>query len=145
MRKHNSKILYVTFFILTSIVLGCSSLPSENDAKNDLKKLIEEQSKGNIELLKFEKTNALKQNVFGFEEYTIEVKIQIKLNEEGFLKYNALEGELDGFNLYPKRHHGFSKFFDKSTLMNLKGKVEYEKTEKGYRRTRWSKFIEVEQ
>lgn len=141
MKKFNSKMLHVAFLIILFIVSGCSSLPSETDAKNDLKKRIDEQSNGKIELIKFEKTNALKQNIFGSEEYIIEFKAQIKLNEAGYI--SEWLHEIDVFKFYD--HPGWHReFYEKDITLNLTGKVDYEKTEKGYRPSSWSKFIIVE-
>ncbi len=143
MKKLNSRIMQIALLILVSIFCGCSSLPSETDAKNDLKKMIDEQSKGKIELLKFEKTNGVKSNVFGQEFYELEFSFVIEFKEECWKSNTDRSGYFTNFWIMAKGPegaienlmYGHPKQFKKGDKINLTGKMSFEKTENGWRST----------
>ena len=134
--KRTSSILLL-FTLLQVIITSCSSLPSESEARKTLEAKISEESKGRIELLEFKKTNGLSQNMFGQEIYILEFNALIEFKEGGY-KEDQMEGvDFNNFFILGKNTltvaAGFATYFEKGKTVKLEGKIDYEKTENGWR------------
>ena len=85
--KKNNAIILLTMILLSFIGLtSCKNLPSASKNEKDLRSKIEKVSENKVELIQFEKMNALEENVFGVKYYTISYKGKIKYKEDGFLR-----------------------------------------------------------
>ncbi len=74
--------------ILSLLFVSCSGRPDENNAEADLAARIDAESKGALSLINFEQTNAVEQEVFGQESYTIQFKATVRVNEDCFMYVN---------------------------------------------------------
>lgn len=139
MNKKLTKGVGMMVILLPLIFMGCSSLPGEKDAKKDLESKINEESNGKIELIAFEKTNGLKQVVFGQELYEIEFNATIEFKEDAYKSYNLDGVEYTNFYVSEKGKgvlaNYMEKLIKKGQKVNLTGSMDYEKTEKGWRAT----------
>ncbi len=127
MKRSTSILLF--FIILQAIFTGCSSLPSEPDARKALEEKIIKESEGNIVLLEFNKTNGIKD---GEEGYTLEFNALIEFKERG--SKSELFGS-SGYNFSNFKLVDFlgMKSFEKGSQVKLEGKIYFEKTENGWR------------
>ena len=90
MRKENKHILFTMILVSFLGLTSCSNLPSASQNETDLRNKVETVSEKKIELIQFEKTNALKEEVFGVKYYTVSYKGKIKYKESGYLHLNLL-------------------------------------------------------
>jgi hypothetical protein len=144
MKKSKSILLF--FILLLTIFAGCSSLPSESDAKKYLEAKISEESKGNIELVLFQKTNGVELDGFGQKLYDMEFIASVEVTKDGYKKrdgYKSIGSRNFSFDFYeqlPKIDmFDYSVFgspvseVKKGQRFELKGAMRYEKTENGWR------------
>jgi len=138
MRKENKHILFTMILVSFLGLTSCSNLPSASQNETDLRNKVETVSEKKIELIQFEKTNALKEEVFGVKYYTVSYKGKIKYKESGYLHLNLLneKKELVLNFVTVKRTSPFSleAFYDikKNEEKNIIGKIIYAKTENGW-------------
>jgi len=138
MRKENKHILFTMILVSFLGLTSCSNLPSASQNETDLRNKVETVSEKKIELIQFEKTNALKEEVFGVKSYTVSYKGKIKYKESGYLHLNLLneKKELVLNFVTVKRTSPFSleAFYDikKNEEKNIIGKIIYAKTENGW-------------
>jgi len=139
MNRKLTKGVGIMVILLPLIIMGCSSLPDEKDAKKDLEFKINKESNGKIELIAFEKTNGLKHVVFGQELYEIEFNATIEFKEDAYKSYNLDGVEYTNFYVSEKGKgvlaNYMEKLIEKGQKVNLTGSMDYEKTEKGWRAT----------
>lgn len=136
MKKSKSILLF--FILIQFIFAGCSSLPSESDARKYLEAKISEESKGNIELVIFQKSNGIEQDVFGQKLYDMEFFATVEILKDGHT--NDYKGKFS-FKFYdqPDARPSFQQILmprseaKKGQRFELKGTLRYEKTEKGWR------------
>ena len=126
--KRSTPIL-LFFTILQAIFTGCSSLPSEAEARKALEEKINKESEGNIVLLEFNKTNGIKD---GEEGYTLEFNALIEFKERG--SKSEYYGS-NGYNFSNFKLVDFlgMKTFKKGSQVKLEGEMYFEKTENGWR------------
>ena len=133
--KKNKGIILLTMIALSLIGLSsCKDLPSASNNEKDLRNKIEKVSENKVELIQFEKTNALEENVFGAKYYTISYKGKIKYKEDGFIKF-ALGEDKNILKLYKEKHQGWVTIFytiKKNEEKKIFGKMIYIKTENGW-------------
>ncbi len=137
MKLRLSTVICFVIILMQLIFTSCSSLPSESEAKKSLKDKIEKESKGKIELIEFSKTNGLNQNIFGKEIYTVEFSALIELKEAGYKDLGPDGVNFNYFNMYEKEkgrwEFRMDKYLEKGFKAKLKGAIDYEKTENGWR------------
>ncbi len=126
MRKSNFVINIASFCLIMSVLLvlaGCSSNPSETDAKAILEKNLNElakrpENKGvEIKLKSFKKTNGLPQEANGVKFYTLSYEAEFECSND-IIKYDELSGIKT-----PKYKRG---------LNQKKGEITFKKSEKGW-------------
>lgn len=70
--------VFCSVFILLSL-FGCSSKPSEGDAKKIIKQHIKDEAEGRMELISLRKTNGMNDNKL----YRLEFEAEIEFLEDG--------------------------------------------------------------
>jgi hypothetical protein len=75
-------IAFCTFIILCPLLLGCSSTPSEGDAKRIIEQQIKDESEGRMKLIYFRKTNAQKREVAAVKFYQLEYEAEIEFQDD---------------------------------------------------------------
>lgn len=137
--KRNHLIILFALVLISSVGLtSCSNLPSASQNETDLRNKVEKVSEKKIELIQFEKTNALKEEVFGVKYYTVSYKGKIKYKESGYLHLNLLNEKKElVLNFVTVKHtspFSLEAFYDikKNEEKNIIGKIIYAKTENGW-------------
>lgn len=134
--KKNNGIILLTMILLSFIGLtSCKNLPSASKNEKDLRNKIEKVSENKVELIQFEKTNALEENVFGVKYYTISYKGKIKYKEDGFLRVTIGE-DINILKIFKDKYkpnwltafHNIKQNEEKKIF----GKMIYLKTENGW-------------
>ena len=138
MRKENKHILFTMILVSFLGLTSCSNLPSASQNETDLRNKVETVSEKKIELIQFEKTNALKEEVFGVKYYTVSYKGKIIYKESGYLHLNLLNEKKElVLNFVTVKHtspFSLEAFYDikKNEEKNIIGKIIYAKTENGW-------------
>lgn len=138
MKKEKKHILFTMILVSFLGLTSCSNLPNASKNETDLRSKIEKVSENKIELIQFEKTNALEEEIFGAKYYTVSYKGKIKYKENGYLHLNLLneKKELVLNFVTVKRTSPFSleAFYDikENEEKNIIGKIIYAKTENGW-------------
>jgi len=138
MNKNNRIILFALALMLFIGLTSCSNLPSASQNEKDLRTKIEKVSENKIELIQFEKTNAIKEELFGVKYYTISYKGKIRYKESGYLYVNLLGQKKDRvLNFTNVKHHSafsLEAFYDikQNEEKNIIGNIMYTKTENGW-------------
>jgi len=130
-------ILYFTVTMILALLLGCSSAPSASDGEKLLADTIQKQSKGLIKLASFNKTNGQSGEVMGVKIYSMEYEGEIEFLEDcfwgGFLGgFEAVKPQPGYWGDFGNRMGGRSPA-KKGQHEKIKGKIQFEKTEKGWR------------
>jgi len=134
--KKNNAIILLTMILLSFIGLtSCKNLPSASKNEKDLRSKIEKVSENKVELIQFEKMNALEENVFGVKYYTISYKGKIKYKEDGFLRITIGE-DINILKIFKDKYkpnwltvfHNIKQDEEKKIF----GKMIYTKTENGW-------------
>jgi hypothetical protein len=130
-------VLYFSMTILLAFLVGCSSTPSASDGKKVLADTIHQQSKGLIKLVSFNKTNGQSAEVMGTKQYSMEYDAEIEFLEDCYWG-----GFLGGFEAIKPNPGAFGEIANlmggkrpakKGQHEKIKGKIQFEKTEKGWR------------
>ena len=134
--------------LLSSIVslfslVSCSSDPGQSEGREIMENKINKESKGIIELVKFKKTNGIKQNIIPEQEvYVLEYSAVIAFQQECWKSKAPFEGAWSDFyvkNKKPRKSFdaswlGYSsKHYNKGDEIAFKGKLNFEKTDNGWR------------
>lgn len=134
---------YIFICLLVLPLMACSGKPTESDGRRALEARVEQDSKGLIRVVSFEKTNAIEQELFGRKLYLLEYSAQIEFTEDVMWsgpgpfgwdgKFLATLGRpkntLDSFNpAFVGRTAG-----NKGEKTGVSGRVVFEKAEKGWR------------
>lgn len=133
-------------FMIISTISSCSSKPSESRAEKDLREIIHNESNGNLELIAFNKTNAVEREVFGQKTYAIEYKAALKVKKNCFMYVNS-----SGFGSFFKSFKTFNKAptfipgreiveCDKGKEVDFIDIIKYVETEEGWIRIKKSMF-----
>lgn len=72
----------VFLLFLTILLLACSRLPTEDDAKFALRQVISRESGNKMQLISFKKMNAQERESDGVEYYVIEYEAEIEFKED---------------------------------------------------------------
>lgn len=129
-------------FFIGLAVLGlsaCSGDPGVSDAKKILETKIAEQSEGMVKLVDFEKTNGIKQSIGGMELYTLEYSATFEFQQESWKECDPFEGCFSNFYFIKEAPRGMEaavlsfKHFGKGSKVKTSGKMNFQKTEKGWR------------
>lgn len=78
----NIHIILAVILSLTFVFTSCSSKPSESIAKEDLSVRLEKQFEGKVELIDFEKVNAVDRELLGQKMYIMEYKAKVRALED---------------------------------------------------------------
>lgn len=138
MKKEKKLILLTMIFVSFLGLTSCSNLPSASQNETDLRNKVEKVSEKKIELIQFEKTNALEEEIFGAKYYTVSYKGKIKYKENGYLYLNLLNEKKElVLNFVTIKHttpFSLEAFYDikKNEEKNIIGKIIYAKTENGW-------------
>ena len=114
-----------------SLIVGCSSKPSETEARQPIEQKIQKNSKGLIKLISFKKTNAIASEINGVKLYEMEWIANIELTcdcywlPEQFQAYTDTDVPLLSMVVFKKGQKG--------ERFNVAGKTLFEKTENGWR------------
>lgn len=136
--KTLSKIMqFFTMTMLLAVLVGCSSTPSDSDGKKIVADTIQQQSKGLIKLVNFNKTNGQSGEVMGVKLYSMEYEGEIEFLENcywgGFLGgFEAVKPQPGYWGEFGNRMGGRTPV-KKGQHEKIKGKIQFEKTEKGWR------------
>jgi len=138
MKKKTLIILFALVLISFVGLTSCSNLPNPSQNETDLRNKIEMVSEKKIELIQFEKTNALEEEIFGAKYYTVSYNGKIKYKESGYLHLNLLNEKKELVLNFVKIKHtspfSLEAFYDikQNEEKKIKGKIIYAKTENGW-------------
>lgn len=128
-------VLYISITMLLAVLVGCSSTPSDSDGKKILADTIQQQSKGLIKLVSFNKTNGQSGEVMGVKLYSMEYEGEIEFLDNvywgspfGLLGFDAAKADGSMLSIMGK-----NKKAKKGDRYKFKGSIRFEKTEKGWR------------
>lgn len=136
--KTLSKImLCLSITLLLVLLVGCSSTPSASDGEKILVDTIQKQSNGLIKLSSFKKTNGQSGEMMGVKLYSMEYDAEIEFQEDcywgGFLGgFEAIRPNPGALGEVANRMGG-RRPAKKGQHEKIKGKIQFEKTEKGWR------------
>lgn len=139
------KVNPILFFISTLFILfSCNPDPDNSLGETTLKEILSNESSGIIVLNSFTKTNGLKREIIGLPIYTMEFSAQIKFEQSCwkgwepiewmFSNFHVMENKLVRNSMYIRLEN---KKFYKDALVDIEGEINYEKTEKGWRKTEY--------
>lgn len=134
---------YTTLIILSMLFLlsGCSLLDNRKKlAEETLETQINQDSKGAIKLVRFEKTDGQAHETNGVSGYTMDFKATIEYEEDCFKTGSGFGGwPYSDFSVLTTPPQGWDKFvagqiyqFKKGWRIAINGKAEYEKKESGW-------------
>lgn len=139
------KSMYQNLSLICFCVLfySCSfnSEPDISLGKDAVKNLISKQSKIQMTLSNFTKSNGIKREIMGQAVYTMEFTGQIRVEQKCWQRgLGHLLIDFDFLETLPQYNNayyvGMSKtIFYKGALLNCVGKINFEKTEQGWRET----------
>jgi hypothetical protein len=137
----------LTISVLSSFffLISCNSNPSESTAETDSKEVTKEKYKNNIELIEFEKTNAVEKDetmIGGSKKYITEFNGKIKFLKDAYCdKRYSVGDELYQYD-FEKPESTYSHFgkdyekplikINKGEIKEVKGEISYTKKEKGW-------------
>lgn len=139
--KVNQILLFIsTFFILFS----CNPDPDNSLGETTLNEILLNESSGVIVLNSFTKTNGLKREIMGLPIYTMEFSAQIKFKQSCWKGWEPIDWMFSNFQVMENKLVRNSmnirlenKKFYKDAIVNIEGEINYEKTEKGWRKTEY--------
>lgn len=111
----------------------------EKIAKEILETKIAGQSEGMVKLVDFEKTNGIKQSFNGMEFYTLEYSATVEFQQEVWKECDPFQGCFGNFNFRNVAPRGMEaavlsfKHFTTGSKVKTAGKMNFQKTEKGWR------------
>ena len=129
MKELYKSVMAILFFAVAAFLSGgCSSTPSESDAKKILESKIAKESGGLIKLVSFTKTNAILSEVQGVKVYTLEYEATIEFLEGRWWLFTQ------GFRVSRRESATFaSARFRAGERRSITGEMEFKKTERGWR------------
>lgn len=135
----------VLFFIsMLFILFSCNPDPGDSLGDTTLKEIVSNESSGKIVVNSFTKTNGLKREVMGLPIYTMEFTAQIKFEQSCWKGWEPIEWMFSNFTVMdkkPTRNNMYiilqNKKFYKEATVNIEGEINFEKTEKGWRKTEY--------
>lgn len=119
--NHTLTLLLVTSLIALS---SCSSKPSESMAREDLSKRLQKQFEGKVELIDFEKVNAIDREFLGQKMYVIQYNAKLRALEE-CLVYSVTKSPI---------------LIEKGNEVDFTNEMTYIQTEKGWIKAKESIF-----
>lgn len=141
MKELYKSVMAILFFAVAAFLSGgCSSTPSESDAKKILETKIVEQSRGLIKLVNFTKTNAQFGEKEGVKIYTLEYEATIEFLEDGSWLHRTY-GVVPGIGFFRViQHKPYGREREKKSVKagqreSITGEIKFEKMEKGWRKT----------
>jgi|GEM_PF-3270280 len=136
------QIIIISLFLLSALTLqNCSNdkTPSESEARQALGDVIFEKSEGRLRLTEFNKTNGLTYNIFGREIYTLEYSATVELLESGYNSrvFNSESRVINRDNDFStfKGYYTYGVYLEAGIQAFITGKICFEKTENGWRKT----------
>lgn len=138
-------LISVLFFISVFFsMFSCTPDPNDLLGENTLKEIVLKESSGKISVTSFSKTNGLKREVNGLPIYTMEFNAQIKFEQSGWKGWEPIEWMFSNFYVMdqkPTRNDMYIKLqkqrFYKDAIVNIEGEINFEKAEKGWRKTEY--------
>lgn len=135
----------VLFFISTFFILfSCKPDPGNSLGETALKEIVSNESSGKIIVNSFTKTNGLKREVMGLPIYTMEFTAQIKFEQSCWKGWEPIEWMFSNFTVMDKKPTRNSMYiilqnkkFHKEAMVKIEGEINFEKTEKGWRKTEY--------
>lgn len=110
LRNSQKRILLAVLMIALAfgVVTGCSSTPSESDAKKVYENLLKKQSSDSnaVTLVSFKKTNAQESTLFGVEVYTVFADVEVK-SQRNTIVYRQGINELEIQVMFEKTEKGW--------------------------------------
>lgn len=103
------------------LMAGCNSSPSVSDAENALRQKIENESRGQIKLLYFKKTDGQKFEENGIKGYKMDYEVEIEFQTDGLwvsgeTMYSGSQGELSfGFTPGQESKNSFDQLVNSTT------------------------------
>jgi hypothetical protein len=133
--KKNYRII-LSVVILFIGLTSCSNLPSPFQNENDLRNKIEKVSENKVELIQFEKTNALEKEIFGVKCYTVSYKGKIRYKENGYLCLDLFNKDylLNLVKVKKTSFYSIAVYYDvkQDEEKQIIGRIIYTKTENGW-------------
>jgi hypothetical protein len=114
-----------------ALLAGCSANPSTTDGRAIVEKQIQDRSNGVIQLLGFEKTNGQEREVMGVNVYAMDFEATIKFNSDCYwgspINADMFFQTSTANPIYPGMQSAKS-----GQRATISGRLEFEKTEKGW-------------
>lgn len=138
----NKKVFLAISIIFPLIISGCSTKPSERDAKKVFENLLENQTKGKVKLVDFKNLNAEEGEFLGVKIYAVEFNSEIEFLEECYYRTRDkfLDGQVPGIVIDKPVNFGFGeinmfglKKAEPGMKEELNGVLLFEKNEKGWK------------
>jgi len=138
-------VLLCLVLVTALLLIGCSSVPSSDDAKGIIQERINKESEGRIKLVSFQKTNGQEAELFGVKVYQLnyqgeiefledckwEKGMAVNLGEVHYRTVKAKPGAKDFWQNWDDQMHG-RQIMKKGHKEKISGYVVFEKTEKGW-------------
>ncbi len=139
--NHLTTIVLVCFFLGAPLLIsGCSSTPSQSDAKQIIQQRIDKLSGGRIKLISFEKTNGQEGQLLGVKLYSLEYACVIEFLEDckwiPEFRTAKLTKSQDFWEKFREDLNNMgrqSRPVKKGEKAKVAGQIVFEKTEKGWR------------
>jgi hypothetical protein len=132
----------ISFKFLSIIILltSCSGLPSESEAKDALETKIKNESKGQIELIEFTKTNSQENEIMGQKMFKLMYNAKVKFKSSVWIytnktPYGDYFPSYKTYNKQPEIIPSLSMVMSKSNknqVVPFNGTFTYLETEKGW-------------
>lgn len=128
------------FVSIVFILSSCNELPTEADAREKLESLINDESKGQIELIEFTKTNGQENEIMGQKMYKLIYKAKVKFKSSVWIYTNKTPvGDFfpsyKTYNDQPEIIPSLSMVISKSNknqIVPINGTFTYFETENGW-------------
>ena len=138
-------VLLCLVLVTALLLIGCSSVPSSDDAKGIIQERINKESEGRIKLVSFQKTNGQEGELLGVKIYQLSYQGEIEFLEDckwekgmavnlGEVHYRTVKvkpGAKDFWQNWDDQMHG-RQIVKKGHKEKISGNVVFEKTEKGW-------------
>jgi hypothetical protein len=139
------KIFTISVLSCLFFLISCNNLPSESTAETDAKEVTKEEYKNNVELIEFEKTNAVEKDetmLGGSKKYITEFKGRIKFLKDAYCDKRYSTGDKLYQYDFEKPVSTYSYFnqviekplikINKGEIKEVKGEIGYTKKENGW-------------
>jgi hypothetical protein len=131
----------VPIAIAILLFLACSGTPAVRLGRDTFEKKVASESRGQIALTNFAKTNGVQREVAGQRMYTMEFTSTLRFETGGWKGGDAFAGYFNNFAVGPGQPGGWSafgqswKYFERNAELQADGEIQFENTENGWRPT----------